>query len=333
MKIICLLVLSALSMAAQCTPYFDPLSRRLICATGNGWTRTGTDVAPTNSGDTVTIGTTVIDPTAGIKGPIIACAASPGDTTAPYRALCVTTAGAAYVCANAAGCVLAEDWAAQAGSVYPGVASDGDDGLTITGALEIGAGEPTQLRVTCAYIGAGSPALPAANSVTAGTHMQVCDGLTAADSTVGGGSNVHWVYSTGAAWVSENSVGPTGATGAAGAAVVAPTALSTTCAGTVNWAVGSVGIASATITTTGSCNLTLSGMLAGGFYTVLVTQGAGGSHTLALGTGGTGGCTAWKVGGGGSGAVTPTAAAGSKDVLAIWYDGTDCYANYRGDFN
>jgi hypothetical protein len=74
-------------------------------------------------------------------------------------------------------------------------------------------------------------------------------------------------------------------------------------------------------------------MVEGGFYTVKVVQDAVGSNTLTLGTGGTGGCSAWKVGGGGGGAVTPTAAANSQDILAIWYVGGVCMANYRGNFD
>jgi hypothetical protein len=74
-------------------------------------------------------------------------------------------------------------------------------------------------------------------------------------------------------------------------------------------------------------------MVAGGYYTVFVTQGSGGSHTLTLGTGGTAGCAAWKVGGTGGGAVTVSATAGKQDVLDISYDGTNCWANYRQDFN
>jgi len=74
-------------------------------------------------------------------------------------------------------------------------------------------------------------------------------------------------------------------------------------------------------------------MIAGGYYTLVVTQGSGGSHTLALATGGTGGCTAWKVSGGGAGAVTPTTTAGAIDILTWYYDGTNCYANYNKNFS
>ncbi len=58
-----------------------------------------------------TIGTTVIDPTAGIKGPIIACAGTPGSSVGPYGSLCeVRATGVVWRCANAAGCTAAADW-------------------------------------------------------------------------------------------------------------------------------------------------------------------------------------------------------------------------------
>jgi len=64
--------------------------------------------------DSVVIGgSTVLDPTNGIKGPIVACVGTPGSTVGPFRSLCVTSAGAAYACANASGCTVAGDWAAQ----------------------------------------------------------------------------------------------------------------------------------------------------------------------------------------------------------------------------
>lgn len=115
----------------------------------------------------------------------------------------------------------------------------------------------------------------------------------------------------------------------------APTtgSLSSSCSGTVNWAVGSVLSADTALTTTGSCNLTVSGMLATGVYVVYVTQGSGGSYTLSLGTGGTGGCAAWKVRGGGSGAVTLTSTAGAVDILIFKWDGSTCWAVLGTNWN
>lgn len=110
--------------------------------------------------------------------------------------------------------------------------------------------------------------------------------------------------------------------------VPAFTSLTTTCTGAQTWAIGSAWIANASITITGSCTLNLTGPLAGGNYVLVVTQGSGGAHTLALGTG----CT-WKVSGGGSGAITPTTGAGAIDVLSFTYDGTNCYANYNKNFS
>lgn len=181
-------------------------------------------------------------------------------------------------------------------------------------------------------------ALPSSGNV-AERHMLVSDGVDPTDCTIGGAGTRHWCYWNGTAWAAENGVGPqgpagaTGATGATGPGwtPTAPDTISTACAGAVNWAPSSAMIGALTIT--GSCSLSVSGLQAGGYYTVQVTQGSGGSHTLALTPGGTGGCTTWKVGGGGGGAVTPTSTAGAHDILALLYDGTDCYVNYRGLFN
>jgi hypothetical protein len=75
-----------------------------------------------DSSGVVVIGTTVLDGTNGIKGPLIACVGAPGNTTGPYGSLCeVRATGALWACSNAAGCTLAADWAAAGGSqVYPG---------------------------------------------------------------------------------------------------------------------------------------------------------------------------------------------------------------------
>ena len=93
-------------------------------------------------------------------------------------------------------------------------------------------------------------------------------------------------------------------------------------------AIASAWVANASITLTGSCILNITGLLPGGNYVLVVTQGAGGSNTLSLGSG----CT-WKVSNGGGGAVTPTATAGAIDVMAFTGDGTNCYVQYNTNFN
>ena len=55
----------------------------------------------------------------------IACAATPGDTTGAYRQQCQTTAGALYVCNNAAGCTVAGDWVSVASPLSLGNAIGG----------------------------------------------------------------------------------------------------------------------------------------------------------------------------------------------------------------
>lgn len=100
---------------------------------------------------------------------------------------------------------------------------------------------------------------------------------------------------------------------------------------TVTWAVGSALMASASLTFTthgGSRTLNLTGLVNGGTYTMWIKQDGTGGEGLTLGTG----CT-WKVGGGGAGAITPSVGANVVDILAFVYDGTNCYANFRNNFN
>lgn len=64
-----------------------------------------------------TVGTTIIDPVTGVKGPIFACVGTPGNTTGPYGSLCeVRAVGLLYACTNAAGCTVAGDWTLVSGS-------------------------------------------------------------------------------------------------------------------------------------------------------------------------------------------------------------------------
>ena len=104
--------------------------------------------------------------------------------------------------------------------------------------------------------------------------------------------------------------------------------LTTNCKDSQTWALGSPSLANATITLTGACKINITGPISGGNYILEVIQGLGGGHTLTLGTG----CK-WRVSGGGGGTVTPSAAAGSLDVLAFTYDGSSCLATYNKLFN
>ena len=62
----------------------------------------------------------------------IACVGTPGNTTGSYRQQCQTGAGAVYACNNAAGCTVAGDWVAVAGS-GSFTALSGDATSTATG--------------------------------------------------------------------------------------------------------------------------------------------------------------------------------------------------------
>ena len=100
---------------------------------------------------------------------------------------------------------------------------------------------------------------------------------------------------------------------------------------TVTWAIGSASQAVASLTFTvhsGSRTLNITNPATAGFYTLRLVQDGTGGEGLTLGTG----CT-WKVSGGGSGAITPSTGAGAIDVLSLYYDGTNCYANFNKNFN
>jgi hypothetical protein len=104
--------------------------------------------------------------------------------------------------------------------------------------------------------------------------------------------------------------------------------------GTTTFAAASAFVAAGKVTTTHSTSTTFSptGLVKWGSYTVEILQdGTGGSVTFTLGTGGS--CSAWKVGGGGSGAITLSSGANAIDVLAFSYDGTNCIANFRTNFD
>ena len=103
-------------------------------------------------------------------------------------------------------------------------------------------------------------------------------------------------------------------------------------AGTCTFAANGALFSFGTLATTSgqSCTLSPTNLKTGGSYTLKITNAASTAATLTLGTGGS--CSAWKVGGGGSGAVTLS---GSSDIdmLAFTFDGTNCIANFKGNFN
>jgi hypothetical protein len=102
--------------------------------------------------------------------------------------------------------------------------------------------------------------------------------------------------------------------------------------GTCTYAASSAFVAYGTLTTTASqtCTLSPTGLIAGGTYTLEIINGSGASATLLLGTSGS--CSAWKIGGGGGGTITLTGSS-AIDMLAFIFDGTNCVANFRGNFS
>ena len=102
--------------------------------------------------------------------------------------------------------------------------------------------------------------------------------------------------------------------------------------GTCTFAAASVNNAAGTLTTVSgqSCTLSPTNLVKWGSYTLEIINASSSAATLTLGTGGS--CSAWKVGGGGSGAITLSGSS-DIDILAFTYDGTNCVANFRGNFN
>src|ERR1039457_2610846 len=99
-----LALLSIVGSATSTAPLFDIASS------------SGTSLFRVSPNGTVTVGTTVLNPTTGDVLPIVACVGTPGNTTGPYQSLCdVPSTGALYACNNASGCAVAADWAAQGG--------------------------------------------------------------------------------------------------------------------------------------------------------------------------------------------------------------------------
>lgn len=110
--------------------------------------------------------------------------------------------------------------------------------------------------------------------------------------------------------------------------------LTYTASGTTTFAAASIWTVFAKVTATHSTSTTFSptGLVSGGSYVVEIIQdGTGGGVTFTLGTAGS--CSAWKVGGGGAGAITLSTAANAIDVLSFMFDGTNCVANFRTNFN
>ncbi len=143
----------------------------------------------------------------GLKGPIIACAAAPGDTVGLYGSLCeVRATGALWACTNAAGCTVAANWTAAGGgggaSPYS-CAIDNDTSTVCTHNLNT-----SQPWVTC-YDASGNM-IGGASSATDLTDVVATSANIATLTFSGAEANRVCVISTG-------SIGPKGDTGATGA--------------------------------------------------------------------------------------------------------------------
>lgn len=130
--------------------------------------------------------------------------------------------------------------------------------------------------------------------------------------------------------LSTQTIGPGGGGGGGGGSG-SFTTTTYNAGGTTTFAIATASAAKTKITLTHSTSTTLAitGPANGGDYTILLIQdGTGGGTAVTLGSG----CT-WKVGGGGAGAIAPSASANAIDSLAFTYDGTNCIANFRQNYN
>lgn len=252
----------------------------------------------------LTIGSTILDPTNGIKGPIIACVAAPGNTAGPYGSLCeVRATGALWACANAAGCTVSGDWAAAGGGgsmVYPSAGIPQSSGASW--------GSSLALDTDTALTANSDTRLPSQKAVKAYADTKAASN---ASTTVNGQTCA------------------LGSTCTVTASAVAFTTL--TDASPLAWDIASAASANRTVTldhATATRALNVSNLANGGTYTLKVIQDATGGAGLTLGTG----CT-WIVGNGGGGAVVPTVAANAVDLLTFTYDGTYCLASYIPNLN
>jgi hypothetical protein len=94
-----------------------------------------------------------------------------------------------------------------AGSLAASSATDNGTTFQISEPLTLGVGgAATQMATTCqpvsALVAASTVPPVVTGSNTTNTFTSVCDGTTSVDCTAGGGSNLHWCFSNGSAWVS-----------------------------------------------------------------------------------------------------------------------------------
>lgn len=79
------------------------------------------------------------------------------------------------------------------------------------------------------------------------------------------------------------------------------------------------------VTINGNRQLSMTNLVSGRYYTLIVYQGVGGNHTLTLPVG-------TVVGNDGNGAISLSTVAGDKDIITFYYDGTELNANYTPKF-
>lgn len=231
----------------------------------------GTTITVT-PGRNVAIGTTVLDPANGIKGPIIPCVGAPGNTTGPYGSLCeVRSTGALWGCTNASGCTVSGDWAAAGGG----------GGATVTGtsvlkgsggnAVAAAASDVVALFSSCSgvqYLGADGVCHTASASLPAVSVS--CPSAACTVGLLAGKYNSGWSASGGSgAGTCPIAPASGGGSGAVGTVPISANTISASAA--LTWTTGGSGYTSlpTTATVTGACS---NGATVTGTATVTTTQ-------------------------------------------------------------
>lgn len=99
--------------------------------------------------------------------------------------------------------------------------------------------------------------------------------------------------------------------------------LTLTAGSSIEWNVGNN--YNAQVTLTSNATLSIIGLKAGCYGSLVVVQGGSGSYTLTL-------PSSSKVSNGGAGAVTLSTGVGDIDIIGFYYDGTYLYWNIQTDF-
>jgi len=199
-------------------------------------------------------------------------------------------------------------------------------GTVYSGAATFGASIPDGVCSTTSYTASGL----VAGTTLVGNWANAPAGTFGTVSSSTNTVNVNLCNLSGGSLTPSFSMSVVTASSASGVVTPSPYT-SVTDASPVSWNLGSAIVTNASITlshTTGTRALNLSNAVAGGLYTLVVTEDATGGAAL---TGGTG-CT-WVIQGGTGNHIFPlTTTASAKNLITVNFDGTSCWTTVRAGF-